>query len=283
MFTPFAFVKQAAAGGGLGPLTTAFLAATGISDATIETALNDLETGLTTYSLGSKMVALYPMVGGTSDTTKYNFMDTSAFTISWNGTITFSSNGVVKTAANMQTAWGNTGVTPKDNLTLNDTHLAYYSRTQLTATGTDALTGILYPSDIGCGINSGGRFEMGICAGPNNSFWSRQYAENEQVKTDSQTTTTGLFVSSRTTISDLKTFRNSSQVGSTYSGAQSKNFTTSTGAIFVLAEANESSGMGVGTLRECAYASIGDGLSTTDVSNLYTIVQAFQTTLGRQV
>jgi len=284
MFTPFAFVQEAAGGGSpYGPLTTAFLTATGISDATIETALNDLETGLTTYSLGSKMVALYPMVGGTSDTTKYNFMNTSAFTIAWNGTITFASTGAKKSAANMQTAWGNTGVTPNANLTLNDTHLSFYSRTQLTGTGTDALTGILYPSDIGCGINSGGRFEMEICSGPNNSMWSRQYAENEQVKTDNQTTTTGLFVSSRTSSSDLRTFRNASQVGSTYTGAQSKNFSTSTGAIFVLAEANESSGMNVGTLRECAFASIGNGLSPTNSSDLYTIVQAFQTTLGRQV
>ena len=282
MFTPFAFVKQGGATDPF-PLTTAFLAATGISDATITTALQNLETGLTTYSLGSKMVALYPMVGGTSDTTKYNFMNTSTFTIGWNGTITFASTGAKKSAANIQTAWGNTGVTPKDNLTLNDTHLAYYSRTQLTGTGTDALTGILYPSDIGCGINSGGRFEMEICSGPDNAFWSRQYAENEQVKTNNQTTTTGLFVSSRTTSSDLRTFRNGSQVGSTYTGSQSKNFNTSTGAIFVLAESNESSGMNVGTLRECAYASIGKGLSTTNASDLYTIVQAFQTTLGRNV
>ena len=35
--------------------------------------------------------------------------------------------------------------------------------------------------------------------------------------------------------------------------------------------------------RECAFASIGDGLTDTDVSNLYTAVQAFQTTLSRNV
>jgi hypothetical protein len=120
MFTPFAFVKQAPTGGGGGsfPLTTAFLAATGITDATIETALEDLETGLTTYGLGSKMVALYPMVGGTSDTTKYNFMDTSAFIIGWTGSVVFDNNGVNKTIANFTTAYGNTGVTPTNDMTL---------------------------------------------------------------------------------------------------------------------------------------------------------------------
>ena len=285
MFTPFAFVKQAASGGGGDPypLTTAFKTATGITDATITTALQDLETGLTTYSLGSKMVALYPMVGGTSDTMKYNFMDTSAFTIAYTGTITFASTGMKKAAADIQTAWANTGVTPNANLTVNDTHLSYYSRTQLTGTGTDALTGILYPADMGCGIPSGGRWSLGICAGPNQSLWCRHYAENEQTKTDNETTTTGLYITSRTSSSDLRAFRNGSQVGSVYSGAQSYNFSSATGAIFVLAEANESSGMAVGTLRECAFASIGSGLSPTNSSDLYTIVQAFQTTLGRQV
>jgi hypothetical protein len=35
--------------------------------------------------------------------------------------------------------------------------------------------------------------------------------------------------------------------------------------------------------KECAFSSIGDGLTDTDASNLYTAVQAFQTTLSRQV
>jgi hypothetical protein len=35
--------------------------------------------------------------------------------------------------------------------------------------------------------------------------------------------------------------------------------------------------------REQAFASIGDGLTDTQASNFYTAVQAFQTTLSRQV
>lgn len=34
---------------------------------------------------------------------------------------------------------------------------------------------------------------------------------------------------------------------------------------------------------ECAFASIGDGLTDTEAVNFYTAVQRFQTTLGRQV
>ena len=35
--------------------------------------------------------------------------------------------------------------------------------------------------------------------------------------------------------------------------------------------------------KECAFSSIGDGLTDTDVSNLYTAVQTFQTSLSRNV
>jgi len=35
--------------------------------------------------------------------------------------------------------------------------------------------------------------------------------------------------------------------------------------------------------RQLAFASIGDGLDDTQASNFYTAVQAFQTTLSRQV
>ena len=37
------------------------------------------------------------------------------------------------------------------------------------------------------------------------------------------------------------------------------------------------------TNSQCAFASIGNGLTDTDASNLYTRVQAFQTALSRQV
>ncbi len=62
-----------------GTLTTAWIAATGETDTTILSALNTLESDLTTYGLTSKMKALYPMVGGTSTKHSYNFMNTSQY------------------------------------------------------------------------------------------------------------------------------------------------------------------------------------------------------------
>ena len=37
------------------------------------------------------------------------------------------------------------------------------------------------------------------------------------------------------------------------------------------------------TARELAFASVGSGLSSGDASTLYTLIQAFQTSLSRQV
>ena len=47
--------------GGYGPLTTAWITATGETDVTILGALNTLESDLSTYGLTSKIKALYPM------------------------------------------------------------------------------------------------------------------------------------------------------------------------------------------------------------------------------
>ena len=35
--------------------------------------------------------------------------------------------------------------------------------------------------------------------------------------------------------------------------------------------------------RECAFACLGTGLTGTEAANFYTAIQAFQTTLGRNV
>ena len=69
--------------------TSAFAAATGITDTTILNALNTFDTGLISNGLDTKMKALYPFVGGTANTHKFNFMDArdtdAAFRLQFNG------------------------------------------------------------------------------------------------------------------------------------------------------------------------------------------------------
>ena len=56
----------------------------------------------------------------------------------------------------------------------------------------------------------------------------------------------------------------------------------STNSIFISAQ-NSFAGTTRYNDRQVAFATIGDGLTPTEASNLYTRVQAFQTTLNRQV
>ena len=107
MFTPFAFVKQAG-GGASYPLTDAFLAETGITGSANITALQNFETGLTTYNLLSKFTAIYPLMGGNSTATSYNFMDTTQYRITWYGTLSFNINGVQTTFSG--NGYGETGI-----------------------------------------------------------------------------------------------------------------------------------------------------------------------------
>jgi hypothetical protein len=90
------------------------------------------------------------------------------------------------------------------------------------------------------------------------------------------TNTLGLFINTRTISTTIKRFlRNTSNSYALNSvGLSTKN-------IYVGAH-NGPSAIEYST-KECAFASIGYGLDDTQASNLYTAVQAFQTTLSRNV
>jgi hypothetical protein len=102
MFTPFGFRTQfiqnetpvEIPGGNvvdIDPDAQAFLTATGITDPTITSAIDTLVLDLKAASLWTKMKALYPFVGGTSTTHKYNLVDPAdtdaAFRLTFNGTL----------------------------------------------------------------------------------------------------------------------------------------------------------------------------------------------------
>lgn len=59
----------------LDPDAQAFLTATGITDATQEAAVNQLVLDLKSATIWSKMQIIYPFVGGTATTHKYNLKD----------------------------------------------------------------------------------------------------------------------------------------------------------------------------------------------------------------
>ena len=250
---------------GNGVLTTAWITATGETDTTIISALNTLETDLTTYGLTAKIKALYPMVGGTAAKHKFNFMDArdldAAYRLTFSGGWTHSSTGALP---NLINTYANSYLTPITSLSLNNNHISYYSRTQ------NANNGV----DIGTGDGTAKMLDIEIC------FGGRYYENNQDSYSSplSATFTTGLFLNSRIVSGSFKGYRNGTSEGTISVSSTG----LSSYPIFIGAR-NSVGSPAYFANRECAFASIGDGLSDAEAANLYTATQAFQTTLSRQV
>lgn len=240
----------------------AFFTAAGITDNTQKTAVNQLVVDLKGYGIWTKMKALYPFVGGTATTHKYNLKDPQdtdgAFRLVFSGGITHNSNGITGNGTN---GFADTKLNDFGQLNNNNKHISMYQRNILASVSN---------SSMGAD-NLSNRFFLNF-SGQNYSTLGMN-----QSPFTVQTPQQGMFAMSKTASGSFKYFQNAltpvtktgSDVSSLYNyfiGACSLN-----GNPFEYAAAN------------IAFASIGDGLDDTEAANFYTAVQAFQTTLSRNV
>lgn len=248
----------------------AFLTASGISDSTISSAINQLVKDLKTASIWTKMRALYPFVGGTASTHKWNLKDPvdadASFRATFHGTLTHDANGVQPDGSS---GYINTHLAGSD-LTNNDTHFSFYSRT-------DGL--------------SGATFEFGAASAGDATYV--QYIARTSVLGGSQvlsdaynqrvngavTTSLGLFTQSVRSAGDHKTYQNSTQIAT---GITDSNITNITVPITFCAR-NRNGSIGDFSAKQMALISIGSGLSGADVTALASAVQTFETALSRNV
>jgi hypothetical protein len=229
----------------------------GSLSATEQNAVNTLVLDLKGYSIWNSMKAIYPMVGASAASCSQN-LKSSSFTGTFTSGWTFASTGATP---NGTSAYMNTGLAPSGNLSLNNSHMSYYSRTN--ATG-------------------GVFFEMGVEVGATNKSWiAINVLGNTYVQINSDTTVIS------TSNSDTRGFYIADRVNSTQHILYRNNVKTTNSAN---STALNTSNIYVGGVnpnlysnKQCAFASIGDGLTDTEAGNLYTAVQAFQTTLARQV
>ena len=120
------------------PDAQAFFTAAGITDTTQKSAVNQLVLDLKSYSIWSKMKALYPFVGGDATKHSYNLINTANFQLTFSGGWTHSSTGALPNGTN---AYANTGFNLNSNGSLNNQHISYYSRTN--SNGTEVEIGAL--------------------------------------------------------------------------------------------------------------------------------------------
>ena len=265
--------------------TNAFLFSTQITDNTIQTATNTLVTDLKTAGVFTKMKALYPMVGGTATTHKFNLVNAqdtdAAYRLSFVGGWTHSANGA---KANGTNAYADTKFIANGTLSLYNSHLSFYSRTSAFQASGSTLLGVA--SNSGTWNN---REYWALNTGGTNIFSGVQHSSlsaTEYATSPTQTNKLGFMVQSRlsATATTLKVFKD---------GIPLANATTSTTgqalniySVYLSALhwlTNSPTFVGLYDDSECAFASMGDGLTDAEVLLYRTAVQNFQTTLGRQV
>lgn len=252
------------------PEAAAFISAAGITDPTQQTAINQLVIDLQTANVYTKFVALYPFVGGTASQHKYNLIDPqdtdAAFRLSFLGGWTHNSSG---STPNGTTGYANTFLAGTD-LTNNSVHYSFYSGTTTRDAGANrfdlgALTGGLGPQLI-CSTDVLGGTQL--------------LADNTVIRASGTVADgAGFFIATRTSNTSLEGYRNGTLIGSN-AGAEGTPINNITDTFYLGARNLNGSAAGF-SIRLIQFASIGDGLTGTEVADFQTAVQTFQTTLSR--
>jgi hypothetical protein len=243
----------------------AFLTATGITDATISSAICTLVTTMKADGTWAKMSAIYPMVGGTATTQKFNLknpLDTNAaFRLSFSGGWTHSLNGALPNGTN---SFANTFFNPSANASQNSHHISYYSRTNSNLTEVEI---------GGANATQGSVLEIRT----SNITYFRINSSTAYI-TAADTDSRAFYMANRTASNVINGWRNSTKIatGVTASGTMSAQN-------YYLGALNNNGVTSFYSRKECAFATIGSGLTDGEAALLYSSIQAFQTTLARQV
>lgn len=244
----------------------AFFTAAGITDTTQKSAVNQLVLDLKSYSIWTKMKAIYPFVGGTASTHKWNLKDpqdtNAAFRLTFNGGITHSSSGVKGNSTN---GYYETYLNPSTEFSLSTGASGFVSINEDLDTWHDF-------GAFQSGVNY--RFQLAVRAG--NTIYSSMMAN--ALYTASVTNSVGFFGGTRipNDNTNFYTIINSNN----YASADAYYEPNSTINGFVLNTDNGTTRVLYGERRQ-SFACFGQGLTTTEAQNLRTAVNTFNTTLGR--
>ena len=196
---------------------------------------------------------------------KYNLKDPqdtdAAFRLKIFGTWTFSPTGAKPNGTN---AYMDTSFVPSLNSSLNNAHLSYYSRTSVVGTQVD----------------------MGSIGSVSNAFYLIMNLNNvapsginssETNRTSAMSPTLGLLIGSRVSSTEEKYYTNN------VSQILTKNSNSMNSLNVYLGCFNQGGIANLFSTKQCAFSSIGDGLTDAEALAFYTIVQQFQTSMARQV
>jgi hypothetical protein len=245
-----------------------FITNAAITDNTQQLSINNLVIGLKLDSLWTKMLAVYPFVGGTATTCKYNLknpLDTNAaFRLFFSGGWTFSNNGIQPNGTN---TYADTFLIPNTSWTLNNGSVSAYSRTNNIESSS-----VIYGT-------KGSSFNSAVYPIIDTAFGSVLHnGLNSATLSPPPTTTAINLISSRINTNQIIVALNGTTVPYV-----STPTALSTASIYLGARNNNGVTPDLYSSRQLAFAHIGTGLTQAECTLLYNRIQTFQTTLGRQV
>lgn len=242
-----------------------FFTASGLSDTAQKSAVTTLVKSMKSASLWTKMQAVYPFVGGTSNTHSWNLKDTNVFRVAWTTSgVTHNANGIT---GNGSSGYGNTQYNPTTSGGLNSQHISIYCKTQ---TPTDA--GHFLSGATGVAGDQLSIFRNGVNA---SSIVNAAAFNDIAGSTDSR----GFFCASRMASAGTDAMNNNLR-GATqqYTSASVARPNTS---LFLLARNWPDYGTDAYTTANLAFATIGSGLTASESDALRLIVENFETEIGR--
>jgi hypothetical protein len=247
-----------------------FALAAGISDTNIINSLDNLVFDLTNNNLLNKFYAIYPLVGGTADSCKWNLISTSSFNLNYTGSFNFTNTGISGSGTTSNT---NTSFTPSTNTADWATNNSF---------------GVYVNTNVSGGYDMGA--ESPFPASPTNAdtYLISRYTNNTAIFYNSgsvsvaSTDSTGFWFGnvSGSAGTNINLYKNGTSVASkasptTYTITKPLFFTANNpeGA----AVANENS------RRQYSFAFIARAFNSSEALTLSNIVNTFQTSLGRNV
>ena len=235
---------------------------------TEKVAVNQLVLDMKSAGIWSAMKAVYPMVGASAAACAQN-LKSSSFTGTFTSGWTFASTGVT---GNGTSAYMDTNFSPFVSSTANSFHLSLYSRTNTNVNAYDFAvnnnSANAYNPEYSIRMQRADLKMSTVMGDYNNQFIAETVANS-----------LGFGIGTRTASNAMKLYKNGTALNS-----QTATSSTTYPNYNVYLGATNFGGSGSGySSRQYAFASIGDGLTDTQASNFYTAVQAFQTTLSRQV
>lgn len=236
-----------------------FAIAAGIVDELERQALYFLVQELKRFALWDKMIAIYPMRGGSAESCSFNLRNPARFKITWVNAPTFAFAGVTGNGTNQ---YGNLGMNAFTQLNISDLSLSFYSRTAVI-------------SGIRCGL--------GVQSSSNDysvfTHGATGYARigSQQTPFTGAPSAAGLFMSNRSALNNLKAFHNGL--------LRSSNTTAITAPVvnqnlFILARNFNAGVPDSYTTQQCSFAHVGTALTDQEAETFYSIVQQYHTILS---